>query len=249
MSISEAVIKRRSTKKFNMEPLSEALVDQIADYIADIEVPDTSIDWDFDTLPYEDMEQIIDAPPFITAPHYLVLRAEEKMFRLQTAGFIGELACLKMAELGVSSMFMSEWGASKDFEDSLPFVISIAFGMSDEPFRTDISQAKRKPLSDLVSGDWEPYSDILESARLAPSYRNLQPITYNVSEHDIHIFRRKVFFLDPITNYAECIDAGVAMGQIYAAGLYDGHTVRFRTADPKPDAGKKSIYQITAVID
>ena len=177
MSVFDLIIKRRSASSFIDEPLEDEIIEKLVDYISGLEPPVPDIDWNFDTLPYLDLLKIARSEPGIKAPHYLVLRAERKNFSLQNSGYIGQLAVLYLTGLGISTRWQGSIAVPRanDFPETLPYVTTIAFGRSEEPFRSSPDQAERLPLKKLAYGFSEPFKEIIEAARLAPSSYNRQP--------------------------------------------------------------------------
>jgi hypothetical protein len=236
--------KRRSVRSYSDEPISQETVDKIADYLSELSAPDESIDWNFDTLPYMDMVKLGVREPGVKAPYYLVLRSEKKPFCLQNCGYLGSMAMLYMTELGLKSCWMANFEISKDFPDSLPYIIAIAFGYSDEPFRTVDAEPNRNPVEKSATGAVSKYRDILDLARYAPSAGNRQPLSYQVLDGRIHIFRKHVFMKFPPVSYLQCIDAGIGIAYITAAAKELGYETTFLKTEPAPTWGNK-IYQAT----
>ena len=89
----------------------------------------------------------------ITAPHYLIFGSEEKDGAYENIGFIGQQMDLFFSELGLGSCWL---GASKPGEkeaSALPFVICMAFGKPAEALHRELSEFKRKPLTEISEGD------------------------------------------------------------------------------------------------
>lgn len=244
MPIPRNIIHRKSIRKFKQEPLDEAVIEQIADYISSLEAPVDDIDWNFDTLPYVDMVRIAEREPGVKAPHYLVLRAARKNFSLQNSGFIGEMAVLHMTGLGLGTCWLGGINVTNDFEDSLPYVAAIAFGTPDEPLREGVENVVRKPAKKIALGALDKYRDIIDAARLAPSARNSQPVSYLLYDGKIHVFRKRIFMKFPPISYINCIDAGIAMAHVRTAAEDEGYDVKIVRQSPDPKWGSR-IYQAT----
>ena len=220
MSVFDLIIKRRSASSFIDEPLEDEIIEKLVDYISGLEPPVPDIDWNFDTLPYLDLLKIARSEPGIKAPHYLVLRAERKNFSLQNSGYIGQLAVLYLTGLGISTRWQGSIAVPRanDFPETLPYVTTIAFGRSEEPFRSSPDQAERLPLKKLAYGFSEPFKEIIEAARLAPSSYNRQPCVYVADDKGrLHVYRKKRILQNPMTSYLNCIDSGVALAHLETA--------------------------------
>lgn len=250
MTLDEAILKRRSIRSFDMEELVPEVIDEFVDFLSELKVPDDSIEWNFDILPIDDMRKILNGFPNLQAPHYLVIRSEKIKNCLQNAGYIGEMACLWLTAHGIASCWQSTLDVEKehDFEDVLPYITTVAFGMSDQPFRGDGEMPKKKKkLSQIAFGDMaSPRREIMELTWLAPSCMNMEPVRYLVDTHRIHIYRRnnKILKFNQF-NYYQCLDVGVAMAHMEVAARKYGYRVNFERLNPAPDY-RKEIYQASA---
>ena len=148
----------------------------------------------------------------VSAPHYLVFGSEERDGAYENIGFVGQQLDLFFAENGLGCCWL---GASKPQEkeaSSLPYVICMSFGKPAELLHRDLSEFKRKALSQISEGTDER----LEAARLAPSGINLQGWFFIADNGKIHCFRKKP---NPITGLMlgrmSEIDLGIAVCHIY----------------------------------
>lgn len=250
MTLDEAILKRRSIRSFDMEELAPEVIDEFVDFLSELKVPDDSIEWNFDILPIDDMRKILNGFPNLQAPHYLVIRSEKIKNCLQNAGYIGEMACLWLTAHGIASCWQSTLDVEKehDFEDVLPYITTVAFGMSDQPFRGDGEMPKKKKkLAQIAFGDMaSPRREIMELTWMAPSCMNMEPVRYLVDTHRIHIYRRnnKILKFNQF-NYYQCLDVGVAMAHMEVAAKKYGYRVNFERLNPAPDY-RKEIYQASA---
>ena len=147
----------------------------------------------------------------IKAPHYIILRSEEKEGAYENIGFIGQQLDLFLSESGLGSCWL---GASKPEEkgaSALPFVICISFGKPAEPLYRDITGFKRKPLTEISEGTDER----LEAARLAPSAVNAQNWYFVAKNGEIQCYRKKSnHLLSFIYDKLHSIDMGIALCHI-----------------------------------
>lgn len=250
MTLDEAIIKRKSIRSFDMEELEPEVIDEFVDFLSELRVPDDTIEWNFDILPIDDMRKILNGVPRLQAPHYLVIRSEKIKNCLQNAGYIGEMAALWLTAHGIGSCWQStlEVEPEHDFSGVLPYITTLAFGMSREPFRESADEIKKKKkLSSIAYGDMKsPRKEIMELTWMAPSCMNMEPVRYLVDTHRIHIYRKNNRILKfNQFNYYQCLDVGVAMAHLeVAAGKY-GYQVVFERLSPEPDF-RKEIYQASA---
>lgn len=250
MTLDEAILKRRSIRSYDMEELEPEIIDELVDFLSELKVPDDSIDWNFDILPLDDMRNILNGIPRLQAPHYLVIRSEKIKNCLQNAGYIGEMAVLWLTTHGIASCWQSTLDVEPehDFPDVLPYITTVAFGRSSEPFRQDPSEIKKKKkLSAIAYGDMtSPRKEIMELTWMAPSCMNAEPVRYLVDTHRIHIYRKnnKLLKFNQL-NYYQCLDVGVAMAHMEVAAKKYGYRVAFERLSPEPDF-RKEIYQASA---
>jgi hypothetical protein len=245
MSLYGSIVKRKSFRSFTEKELEPSLMDELVDFISELNPPVEDIDWNFDTLPYVDMVKISSREPGVKAPWYLVLRAERKNFSLQKAGYIGEMAALYLSSKGIATCWQGSLTVTRenDFPESLPYVSALAFGYSDEAFRSSADEFDRKPLNKLAFGKYQDYLSIVEAGRLAPSSYNRQPCVFVADDKGrIHLYRKKNFMNNPVTNYAHCVDAGAALAHLELAAKEAGYNpaiVRY----PLEPKFKSYIYQ------
>lgn len=248
--LNGAIAKRRSFNSFIQEPLDDALMDELIDFISALFPPaQDEIDWNFDTLPYVDMVKICSREPGIKAPHYLVLRAERKQFSLQMSAYIGEMAVLFLTSKGIATRWLGNLSIAEDFPGTLPFVAAIAFGRSDEEFR-DGNYLDRLPAGKTCFGQYAKHRDIMDAARFAPSFMNKQPCAFVADDRNtIHIFRKKVLMNNPVISYAQCLDAGAAMAHLEIAALAAGNENAHIYRLSRPPMFKNMIYQASFAVE
>jgi nitroreductase len=251
MNLYENITRRKSFRSFNDKALAAEEIDGLVDFLSNLTPPMEDIDWNFDTLPYNDMVRIASREPGVKAPMYLVLRAERKNFSLQKAGYIGEYAALYLASHNIATCWQGGVSVLRDndFQGSLPFVSCLAFGYSDEPFHSGGESYDRKPLGKLAFGRYEAYKKIMEAARLAPSSYNRQPCVYVADDRGrIHLYRKKSFLGNPVTNYQYCVDAGCVLAHIEIAAAQEGYKTSIIKLSSEPKF-KSFIYQATVELN
>lgn len=245
MTLSEAILVRKSIRSYHDQELDEAVIDDLVDFISDLEVPYSSIDWNFDILPFEDMCTLVGGVPVLKAPHYLVLRSVKIKGCLQNAGYLGEMAVLYLTTKGIATCWQGGLECEHDFPDCLPYITCVAFGMSDEGFRSPNEEIKRKSLKSVSAGQLDgPAGEMIEAARIAPSSMGMQPCRFTALGNRINIYRKKAFLNMPNITYQQCVDVGVAMAHIDVKAHELGYTTNMEIQDPPPE-WNKNIYQST----
>jgi nitroreductase len=173
----------------------------------------------------------------INAPHYLVFGSEDKEGANENIGFIGQQLDLFLSEAGLGSCWVGMAKPEEKVDSALPFVICIAFGKSAEPLHRDISEFKRKSLTEISEGS----DKRLEAARLAPSGMNTQGWYFVVDGGKIHCYRKKANpLLGFMMNKLGSIDMGIALCHIAAES--DGFRFNKETDTP---ARKGYVYMGT----
>jgi len=251
-SLSRQIIRRKSFRSFRQEPLAEALIEELVDYLSSLTPPEAEIDWNFDTLPYLDMVKLCSSEPGVKAPRYLLLRAERKRFSLQNCGYLGEKAVLFLTQRNIATCWQGSVIIEKerDFPDSLPFVTAFALGLSDEPFRERAEEFDRLPYEKVAYNREEAYRPILELGRLSPSSFNRQPCVFVTDDRKrIHVFRKRGFFANPVTEFAQCVDAGVAMAHLELGAEAAGFHPTVQRLSPEPRFRRNLIYQASIVLE
>lgn len=247
MTLYEAITARKSIRVFDAEPLPQELIDGLVDFLSEQEAPQDGIDWDFDTLSYSEITEILDGPPKLLAPHFLVLRSEKNKGCLQNCGYLGELAVLWLTAQGIATCWQGGLEVAHDYDGVLPYITAIGFGRSSEAFRSSAADFDRKTLRSIAIGDVEgPLQPLMEAARLAPNSMGKQMVRFYCVGNRIHIFRKKPAIAIPQLSYNQCIDAGVAAAHIRTAGEALGYQVLLEKLEPAPEYKKNMLYQMSA---
>ncbi|MDR0326549.1 MAG: nitroreductase [Oscillospiraceae bacterium] len=212
MPYNEIIRKRKSVRKYDLAKLDATGFERVQEQIGKI------------TPLYPDIRYCIEiadktkwSVAGIKAPHYLLFSSEDKEGSDENIGFIGQQMDLFFSESGLGSCWL---GMSKPAEGgrpggeetcALPFVICMAFGKPAEPLHRDVSEFKRKSLSDISEGADER----LEAARLAPSGVNAQGWYFIAGDGKIHCYRKKPGgLLGLIAGKLGSIDMGIALCHI-----------------------------------
>lgn len=242
----ESIRRRKSCQRFREEPLKDGDMDSLVDYLSGLEAPVPEIDWNFDTLPYLDMVRICSTAPAVRAPVYLVLRAERKNFSLQNCGYLGELAVLWLTARGVATCWQgsAQVDPNEDFHGSLPYVTCIALGYGEDAFRAPGEEPERREAEKVIFNRVPEYDPILEAARVAPSSFNRQPWAFVSDDRArLHLFRKKSLLANPVTEFHQCVDCGVALAHLEVAAEAAGYAPEFQRLKPEPSFRRGLVYQ------
>lgn len=119
----------------------------------------------------------------------ILFYSESKDEYLRNIGYIGEQIDLYLASQNIGALWFGI-GKPKDMKiNGLDYVIMISIAkMSEDKFRKDMFKSKRKPLSEIWSGDTLGVAEIV---RFTPSSCNTQPWIVENNSNDLMIYRYK----------------------------------------------------------
>jgi nitroreductase len=204
--MNEMIRKRKSVRNYDMAPLDAGTMEKVRERI------ESAAPLYGDIRYSVEITDKIKGMAAVKAPHYLVFGSERKEGAFENIGFIGQQLSLFFSESGIGSCWLGMAKPPDDRETSkLPFVMCMAFGKPAEPLYRELSEFKRKPLSEISEG-----ADArLEAARLAPSGVNAQNWYFIADNGKIHCYIKKASpLLGFIYNKLAPIDMGIALCHI-----------------------------------
>jgi len=203
--MNEIICKRKSIRKYDPVALDKETLAKVGQCIETVNplYPDIKYSIEF-AVKTKGMFNI-------KAPHYLVFGSEQKEGANENIGFIGQQLDLFLSEIGLGACWLGVSKPDDKGDYALPCIICMSFGKPAEPLHRDISEFKRKPLSEIIEG----VDKRLEAARLAPSGMNKQNWFFAASDGHIHCYRKKFnplvgLMFDNLTE----IDMGIALCHI-----------------------------------
>ena len=203
--MNEIIRKRKSIRKYDPTPLDVATLEKVRAKIAGVKPLYPNIRY---SIEITDKTKGIMG---VKAPHYLIFGSEEKDGSLENIGFIGQQMDLFFSASGLGSCWLGVAKPDEREASALPYVIGMSFGKPAEPLHRDISQFKRKPLTEISEGTDER----IEAARFAPSAVNMQNWHFVADNEKIHCYRKKPNpLLGFMFNKLGCIDMGIALCHI-----------------------------------
>jgi len=230
------ILKRKSIRNFDMNPLDINIINDIERYIETIKPYDSSIKTK--TVILNDEKQI--AGIFkIKAPHYIAITSEKKEDYLFNAGYILEQLVIYLTSIGIGTCWL---GGSKPTVDileneSLNYVVMIAVGKSNETlYRENISEFKRKNVAEI--SNLSDTNHLMEAVRLAPSASNQQAWYFEMKENEISVYCKKVIIL---MERMSKIDIGIALAHIYIAAQDQGKNIELLKTNDKIKHGYEYI--------
>ena len=196
MNLYEAIFARKSVRSYTDEPVSETMLDRIRQYYTEQVSPFESMETDFTIIDAKKSPQPLLRLLSVRAPYYMVFYSEEGPRYLMNAGYRMEQMNLFLCSIGLGACFVGSSRIRKDLQQkgNLQMVGILAFGWPKEKLVRKHGEAKRLSLEELCVFKEQPrqwMKQLLEAARLAPSYMNQQPWRFVVFDNRIHIFSKR----------------------------------------------------------
>lgn len=219
--IYNTIFRRKSIKRYDLNPLDNEILNDIADEIDKLKPLLPDINTDIKIISSEDVKTRM----MKKAPHYIAVFSEEKDGYLTNLGYMLQQMDLLLSANGIGTC----WQGIPTIKDkilkgsALKFVILMAFGRATEPlYRDNINEFKRKDLemiSDIQVTDQN--REILEAARLAPSATNSQAWFLSGDDRVIDVYSAKPNFIRSlIAKKYIPIDAGILIYHVMVAAEY-----------------------------
>lgn len=222
----ETIFKRRSIRKYDMTPVTEATLTKVKQFASSAKPLDQSIKYEFLYLATEDVKNLLP----IKAPHYICLYSEKKDNYLMNAGFLLQQIDLFLSASNLASCWLGMAKPTKQVpeqQNGLEFVIMLAFGNSNEPIhRIDTTAFNRKSITEISK--IEGAKEILEPVRIAPSASNTQPWFFSGELNEIIVSREKLNLIKaPLYGKMNQIDIGIALCHLLLSLEHQGKTASF----------------------
>ena len=210
MDLYDYISKRKSTRKYDIEPLGEDERMQVLQYAKTLKplYPDIKIEYEITS----EVKGFLSAK----APCYFIISSEEKDGYLENVGFMFQQMDLFLSDRGFGSCWLGMAKPTFASKTGLVFVIALAFGKAADSPHRELSEFRRKPLSDISSG----YDDRMEAARLAPSAVNNQNWFFVANNGSIEVFCKKSAI--SMVDKTNRIDIGIALCHLFVATEHSG---------------------------
>ena len=119
----------------------------------------------------------------------ILFYSEVKDEYLRNIGYIGEQIDLYLASQNIGALWFGIGKPNDMQKNSLGFVIMISIAkMPEDKFRKDMFKSKRKPLSEIWTGNTLSVAEIV---RFTPSACNTQPWIVENTGNDLMVYRYK----------------------------------------------------------
>lgn len=202
MTLKEQIYVRKSCRKYLDGEMDMKLIHEFMSQVKPLK-DDMRYHYDILTL-----DEVTNLARF-SAPYYLALYVDKKE-NYMDIGFIFQQLCLYLQSIGIGSCWV---GMASPKKKSSDFVISIAFGKSDDLTRPR-DKFKRKSLSEISDAEDER----LIPAQLAPSSINSQPWYFKQSEEGFDVYKAKQNIIKrQFMRKWNSIDVGIALAHMYVS--------------------------------
>ncbi len=236
----EGIFKRKSIRKYDLEPIDEKTLGDISSYMDRVKPMYQDIKVKMKIVTQEVVKNLLP----IKAPYYILLYSEEKEGYLRNAGFMLQQLDLFLSHNGLGSCWVGMAKPKKEItgEAGLKYVIALAFGSPAEALhRESVAEFKRKSIEEIREGDGK--DQLIEAARLAPSATNSQPWFFKISGDNIHAFCIKLNFIKAIIyEKMNQIDMGIAICHLWISAKHFEKDLEFRIDKQAAKEALKDYY-------
>lgn len=228
MDLKEMIYKRKSTRSYTGEPVGEAMLQKIKEFVTNIKPLYPNIKVRSEIVAKDSVKCIF---PW-TTPQLIAIFTEDKEGALENVGFMFQQLDLYLQSLGLGVCWLgmgrlnTQGVVETKSEDGLRFTMMLAFGYpKGEPHRASIAEFKRKSLAEIS----DKQDERLEPARFAPSSVNSQPWYFAHEGDTIHTYcALQGIFKAKMLGEMNQIDMGIALAHMYVA---NPETFHFFTVD------------------
>lgn len=241
----DIIFKRKSIRKYDLEPLAEKTMEYILAYINKVKPMHENIKIKMKIVTKESTKGLFP----IKAPYYILISSEKKEGYLTNAGFMIQQVDLFLSANGLGSCWVGMAQPKKEIvnDSKLEYVIALAFGKPAETlYRENISEFKRKAIEEIR--DTNQKDEIIELARLAPSATNSQPWFFKIDNNKIDVFCVKSNFIKAlIYKKMNQIDIGIAICHLWIAEKHFGKDLSYIFDREAEENSPEGYYYITSL--
>lgn len=201
MSLEEQIYIRKSCRKYLDDEIDMNLIHSFMNSVKPL---NDSIDYGYEIL----TSDRVNNRNRWSAPYFIAIYSEKKDNYQENIGFVFQQLCLFLQGMEIGNCWV---GMASPKKKSPQFVISIAFGKSDDMTR-ESSEFKRKNITEI--SDIKDYR--LIPAQLAPSAINSQPWYFKHTSEGFDVYQIKQNVLKrKILGKWNPIDMGIALAHMY----------------------------------
>lgn len=222
MDYYKQIFKRKSFHIFkNTDTLTDSEIQGLKDFIKTVKPLNPEIKTEICIMPESETT-------CKRGGQYCILfYSETKGEYLRNIGYIGEQIDLYLASQNIGALWFGIGKLQNMQINGLDFVIMISIAkMPEDKFRKDMFQSKRKPLSEIWSGDTLGVAEIV---RFAPSACNTQPWFVENTGCELMVYRfkkpgkRGIMPADKVRYYNK-IDMGIFLFMLETCLEHENYT-------------------------
>ncbi|NTW71479.1 MAG: nitroreductase [Eubacteriaceae bacterium] len=244
-NLYEAIYKRKSVRRYDLEPLNLSLLEEISSYMQSIPPFFPEIKTEMRIFEQADVRILLP----IKAPHFLLFYSENKDGYLMNAGYMLEQLDLYLSSRGIGSCYLGMAQPKKNAKksSSLECVMILAFGIPVEPaHRSSLSEFKRKSLPQIT--DIQDNGPLLEAVRLSPSATNSQPWFFTGNPYILHAYCIKLNLIKAAAyEKMNKIDMGIAICHLELAARHLGKTVTYSFEGNAKNLAPEGYYYVISI--
>lgn len=254
MNIFDSLSCRKSIRKYTNERIDFNILNEIKDYANSLPGLFDNIDVEFHII--ENTNKFKSFSVFnIKAPYYLCISSLSNDDSYINAGYLMQQISLFLSTIGLGSCFIST-ALPKHLELAdfkYEYITALAFGYANEELFRNKKDSVRLSEEKIVYYKMDVSRDIKEiinAARLSPSYLNNQPWKFIVYQNRIHLFAKKTPVINQSYNKYRMLDVGTALANLLiAAEEYWINTsiTKLEALNDKPL--RQNDYVLTVLID
>jgi nitroreductase len=223
MDLYAAIFSLKSTRKFEMQALDAALLDELEAVIGGI-VPLCA-----DAGLYHRLTDKTKGMFGVTAPHYLIIGGDGKTGQLEAAGFAYQQANLWLSSQGIGTIWLA--GARDSRAERESDFVALAFGRAQGSPHRSLAEFNRKPMADVTNALDD---DCVQAARLAPSGMNAQPWYFELEGDRAYVYAKPPSGLMAMGYKLTDLDIGIALGNLAVAAAHFGRPFGFERTGGLP---------------
>ena len=221
MDLFDYIYKRKSCRKYILEPFSSDDLKEIKNKLDSFELlfKDAPISYRF----VSETKGLF----HVLAPHYLIFSGVGKEGEQENVGFVGQQLMLWLNSQNIGAVWLgASWDVSSDYSSS--DIVVIAFGRSDGSIFRDVSEFRRRDIAGISN---IPKIIFIEAAHLAPSGLNLQPWYFNKVDDKLLIYREIIKPPKSLMYKLTKVDIGIVLAHLYITSKHFKKDFQFYTTD------------------
>ncbi|MEG1870750.1 MAG: nitroreductase family protein [Peptostreptococcaceae bacterium] len=262
MELYEAISYRKSIRNYSNKGIKSSLMEEVKGLCNDITYLNEDLNIKVHVIDRGHLIQFLMGKACeVKAPHYIVITSNKGDNYLENIGFVAEEIVLRLISLGLATCWLKcdlkredvlEFidlevvdTDDEEYENKIdaPYAI-IAFGYAEKEeslFRSVNSDPDRKRLKKVCKKIDRKWFKVLNSVRIAPSIKNIQPWVFYSNENGFDVYEKKT--KKSIANESK-ISMGIALKHFDIACKNFNMDIKFENIGAKRKRGKNYLMSI-----